>query len=93
MSKFEKDLIQTMKEALAMAKGAPIGTYHHFPDPRDVRAQVKLTQAEMALLMGMSLSGYRKWEQGKRTPRGAANTLLRIMSKEPEAVLRALENA
>ena len=28
--------------------------------------RAELTQAEMAALMGMSLSGYRKWEQGRR---------------------------
>lgn len=32
----------------------------------------------------------RRREQGKRQPSGAARTLLRIMEREPEAVLRAL---
>ena len=37
--------------------------------------------------MGMSLSGYRKWEQGTRRVSGPVATLLRV---EPEAVKRAL---
>jgi putative transcriptional regulator len=45
----------------------------------------------MAPLMGMSLSGYRKWEQGTRSISGPAATLLRIIDKEPEAVRRALK--
>ena len=49
-----------------------------------------LTQAQMAALMGMSLSGYRKWEQGTRRASGPAATLLHIIEKEPEAVQRAL---
>jgi putative transcriptional regulator len=40
--------------------------------------------------MGMSLSGYRKWEQGVREVSGPALTLLRVLEHEPEAVLRAL---
>lgn len=44
----------------------------------------------MAPLMGMSLSGYRKWEQGARGVSGPAATLLRVIEKEPEALKRAL---
>ena len=58
--------------------------------PREVRKKVKLTQAQMAPLMGMSLSGYRKWEQGTRRVSGPAATLLRVIQREPEAVRRAL---
>jgi putative transcriptional regulator len=32
----------------------------------------------------------RKWEQGQRQPHGAALTLLNIMDREPEAVIRAI---
>ncbi len=49
-----------------------------------------LTQAQMAPLMGMSLSGYRKWEQGQRRVSGPAAALLRVIEKEPGAVQRAL---
>ena len=63
----------------------------HAPiDPRAIRAQAKLTQAQMAPLMGMSLSGYRKWEQGQRRVSGPAAALLQVIAKEPEAVRRAL---
>ena len=48
----------------------------------------------MAVALGTSPSGYRKrkWEQGQRRPSGAARTLLRVMDKEPEAVLRVLSS-
>ena len=58
--------------------------------PREVRKQAKLTQAQMAFLMGMSLSGYRKWEQGTRRVSGPAATLLRIIENDPNTVRRAL---
>jgi putative transcriptional regulator len=33
----------------------------------------------------------RKWEQGQRSPTGAAKTLLKIIEREPRAVVRALK--
>jgi putative transcriptional regulator len=38
----------------------------------------------------MSLSGYRKWEQGARSISGPAAALLKVIEKEPAAVKRAL---
>ena len=90
MSTFGKYLIKSLGEALAHGKGEGRAIVHVPLDPRQIRNRVKLTQAEMAPLMGMSLSGYRKWEQGKRTISGPAATLLRVIAKEPEAVKRAL---
>ncbi len=90
MSTFGEDLIQSLGEAIAHAKGEGPAIVHTPVDPRKVRTHARLTQAEMAPLMGMSLSGYRKWEQGQRRVSGPAATLLRVIEKEPEAVRRAL---
>jgi putative transcriptional regulator len=90
MSKFGDDLIHAMTEALAHAKGEGAAIVHTPMAPRAVREQAHLTQAQMAPLMGMSVSGYRKWEQGQRRVSGPAATLLRMIEKEPEAVRRAL---
>ena len=92
MNTFADDLIQSLKEAVAHAKGEGPGIVHAPVSPRTVREQAKLTQAQMAPLMGMSLSGYRKWEQGTRRISGPAATLLRVIEREPEAVRRALSN-
>jgi len=98
MSKFGKDLIEAMSEALAYAEGATTGVIAHTVDlesidARSIRKSLHLTQEQMAQILGTSTSGYRKWEQGERQPSGAARTLLRVMEKEPEAVLRALTAA
>jgi putative transcriptional regulator len=90
MTTFGDDLIQAMTEALAHAKGEGPALLHAAITPREVREQAKLTQAQMAPLMGMSLSGYRKWEQGQRRVSGPAATLLRLIQKEPDLVKRAL---
>ena len=93
MNTFGEDLLQSLNEALAHAKGEGPAVLHAPITPREVREQVKLTQAQMAPLMGMSLSGYRKWEQGARRVSGPAATLLRVIQKEPEAVRRALSSS
>lgn len=90
MTTFGDDLLQAMSEALAHAKGEGPAQVHTPVEPRIVRKNAKLTQAQMAPLMGMSLSGYRKWEQGQRQISGPAATLLRLLQKEPELVKRAL---
>lgn len=90
MSTLGDDLIQAMTEALAHAKGEGSAVVHAPVIPREIREKAHLTQAQMAPLMGMSLSGYRKWEQGQRRVSGPAETLLRLIQKEPDAVKRAL---
>lgn len=90
MSIFGDDLIQALTEALAHAKGEGPAIVHAPVDPRAIRTKARLTQAQMAPLMGMSLSGYRKWEQGQRRVSGPAAALLRVIEKEPGAVQRAL---
>ena len=90
MSTFGKELVKSLGEALAHAKGEGPAIVHARVAPREVRLGAKLTQAQMAPLMGMSLSGYRKLEQGSRRVSGPAERLLQVIQKEPEAVRRAL---
>jgi putative transcriptional regulator len=96
MTKFGADLIQAMSDVLAHAHGKDVrGMRLHSVDlgsvdAKAIRQKLELTQDEMAAVLGTSPSGYKKWEQGKRKPSGAARTLLLIMEREPEAVLRAL---
>lgn len=90
MSTLGDDLVQAMTEALAHARDGGPAVVHLPLTPREVRRQARLTQAQMAPLMGMSLSGYRKWEQGQRRISGPAASLLRLIQREPEAVRRAL---
>ena len=92
MSDFSKDLIAAAEEAAAHAHGKTVpDLVVHKVDTRAIRKRLNLTQEQMAMLMGTSTSGIRKWEQGQRSPRGAARTLLKVMENEPEAVLRAVQ--
>ena len=48
MSTFGDDLIRSLEEAVAHAKGEGPAVLHPSVNPREVRKQVKLTQAQMA---------------------------------------------
>jgi putative transcriptional regulator len=98
MTKFGDDLIAALGQALAHARGddSGVGAVHEIDRAREavdvkaVRRRAGLKQAEMARIMDMSLSGYRKWEQHTRAVSGPARTMLVMMEREPQAVFRAL---
>jgi putative transcriptional regulator len=56
--------------------------------PRRIRANLDLSQAAFASLMGVSLRTVQDWEQGRRKPSGPAEALLRIAEQHPEVFLR-----
>jgi len=90
MSSFAEDLIQSLSEAVAHAQGSGRAIVHTPLEAKKVRKKANLTQRQMAPLMGMSVSGYRKWEQKERRISGPAATLLKVIDQEPEAFRRAL---
>ena len=60
---------------------------------RGVRAQTKLTQAEFASRIGVPIETVRNWEQGKRSPRGPARALLKLIEKAPQVAFAVLGTA
>ena len=59
-------------------------------DVRSIRSQLKKSQSEFALMIGVSVSTLQNWEQGRRQPEGPARALLKVVSENPEAVARSL---
>jgi putative transcriptional regulator len=57
---------------------------------RRVRRRLGFSQTEFAKRIHVSLDTIRNWEQGKRSPTGAAKALLQVLDKSPEAALAAL---
>ncbi len=93
MSKFGKELIESAREALEIAKGdaKPARRYDVAPiDVAAIRKKLKLSQAEFADRFGLSVATVRDWEQGRRSPDNTARTLLMVIEKRPEAVVAAL---
>ena len=57
---------------------------------RNVRGQTGLTQAAFAARIGVPVETVRNWEQGKRSPRGPARALLKVIERAPEAAFAVL---
>jgi putative transcriptional regulator len=55
-----------------------------------VRKQLGLTQEAFAAALSIPVATIRNWEQGRTRPDPAAQSLLRAVARDPEAVLRAL---
>lgn len=49
-----------------------------------------LSQSEFASALNISKRTLQEWEQGRRTPSGAAQALIRIARKHPEVVREVL---
>ena len=60
---------------------------------RNVRGQTGLTQAAFAARIGVPVETVRNWEQGKRSPRGPARALLKVLEQAPEAAFAVLGKA
>ena len=98
MSKLGDELIKSMAQALAHAQGKKSKARVHkitigAHAIQKARKRLGLSQGQFADAFGVSASTLRKWEQGQRSPTGAAKTLLKLIEREPAAVVRVLKAA
>jgi len=88
-----RELLTSIKQAgkirLGKLKPARVTTFRP-ADVKSVREKLKASQAEFALMIGVSVATLRNWEQGRRTPDGPALALLRVAARNPRAVAEAL---
>lgn len=52
---------------------------------------MKLSRQKFADRFGLDARAVQDWEQGRRVPNRAARVLLTVIDRDPEAVVRALE--
>lgn len=92
----EKDfdlLCESIRQAGDIRRGArkPSRTFViEDPDPKAIRERLGLSQSRFASIIGVSVRTLQNWEQGRREPEGPAKALLRVVDREPQAVLHAL---
>lgn len=92
-SDFEQ-LIASVREAGRIKRGetAPARAFEvRAEDVKAIRAKLNKSQAEFALMIGVSVSTLQNWEQGRRQPEGPARALLKVASVNPAAVAAALD--
>jgi len=88
-----QDLLTSVRQAGQIRRGTrrpSRTTTFHPTDVQAVRAKLGASQAEFALMIGVSVATLRNWEQGRRTPDGPALALLRVAARNPKAVIQAL---
>ena len=88
------ELIESVEEAGMIRKGIakPSRVFSYSPvDIKRIRKRLHVSQSQFALMIGVSKSTLQNWEQGRREPEGPAKALLRIVDKQPDAVLQSLK--
>ena len=81
---FYEDLLQSVREMKENRRSKE--TVIPVSPVLAARRKTGLTQAQFAVLLGVSVRTLQDWEQGRREPSGAAKTLLRIAEQHPEAL-------
>lgn len=83
-----RKLLQSVRE-MKTAQAARVTNV----EPNEVaqaRQKSGLSQAQFAQALGISKRTLQEWEQGRRSPSGAAQALIRIAKRHPEVVREAL---
>ena len=82
MEQFQNDLLESVRDMKA-GKASSI-TNVNVSFIVAARNNLGLSQSLFAELLGVSKRTLQEWEQGRRTPTGAAKTLLRVVERHPE---------
>jgi putative transcriptional regulator len=85
MAQFQADLLQSVREMKAgtFARSTQVPV----TEALQARAKMELSQSQFAKLLGVSVRTLQEWEQGRKKPTGAAQTLLRVAVQTPQALL------
>lgn len=85
MAQFQADLLQSVREM----KAGTFSRSTQVPVTEALQARVKmdLSQSQFAKLLGVPVRTLQEWEQGRKKPTGAAQTLLRVAVQAPQALL------
>ncbi|MGF1463888.1 MAG: helix-turn-helix domain-containing protein [Maricaulaceae bacterium] len=70
---------------------ADMAVLQRTPQARVIRRALKMTQEEFAARFQIAIGTLRDWEQNRYEPDGAAKAYLKVIARDPNAVLRALK--
>lgn len=88
MSKFAEDLLQSVREMKADIRARE--TKVNISDVIEARHKVGLSQQQFANILHISKRTLQDWEQGRRQPSGAAQTLIRIALSRPDVIIEVM---
>ncbi|MDE2420138.1 MAG: helix-turn-helix domain-containing protein [Gammaproteobacteria bacterium] len=94
LKEFEKgrDIDAEILQGIEEMRSGVAAVVHHvqIPDVVAARQKTGLTQSSFAALLGVSKRTLQEWEQARKTPSKAAQSLIKIAIKHPE-ILRELQ--
>jgi len=93
MSKAFTEISEGLTDAIAHARGGKSGVVEHKSEVlnvKSIREKTGMSQQRFCATFGISIGTLRHWEQGLRTPRGAARVLLKVVEQNPDAVIKAI---
>lgn len=84
----ERDIGAELLQAIREIKSGKTGARHEVTVNDVVKARLGtgLSQSEFAAALRISPRTLQQWEQGRRLPSGAAETLLRIVARYPDVL-------
>jgi putative transcriptional regulator len=87
----KRDIGAELLTSVRQMKAGEKGAVHKVALSRVVEARLRagLSQAQFAGILGVSVRTLQDWEQGRRNPSGAANTLLKIAAHHPDVIREA----
>lgn len=89
-TKFGRELIVSVQEALAIVHGEAEPARVHLPpgsvNVRAIREKPGLSRPVFCERFGLAVAAVRDWEQGLRRPDPAARVLFMVISRSPDMV-------
>lgn len=84
----KRNVGEELLQAIRDVKAGKHGARYKIDANSIIEARIKsgLTQTEFAAALKISARTLQHWEQGRRQPSGAAETLLKIVSRHPEVL-------
>lgn len=94
MSKFGKQLIESMRQAAEHTQGRKVRgmriTTVEIPDVKAIREKLHMSQQRFAAAYRIPLATVKNWEQGRRVPDAPAAAYLRAIYRSPKEVMEAV---
>jgi putative transcriptional regulator len=94
MSKFGKELIESLSQAAAHAAGRRVKgvrvTKVEIPDVKAIRRSLRMSQHSFSAAYRIPLPTLKNWEQGRRAPDAPALAYLLAIKRRPKEIMEAV---
>ena len=94
MSKFGKDLVTSLGQAVDHARGKKVAGMRvsvvEVPDVRAIRQSLHMSQQRFSVSFRIPLATLKNWEQGRRYPDAPAAAYLLAIQHRPKEVMEAV---